>query len=283
MKSRHCAATNAPRTAFGAGAIALAGTILLTGALPAQAQTSGNVAPDKAVTPVKPKTKAAGSSAPAAADGKAQASYSVGVSIGTQLHGYGLGVDSVTIERLIAGLRDSLSGKVTAKPEDGQRVQTLIEASRAAMGTANKAAAEKFLAANGKQPGVMTTASGLQYKVDRPGTGETPKATDEVTVNYRGTLLDGTEFDSSYKRNQPLTTPLNGVIKGWGEALQLMKVGEKVELFIPPDLAYGQNSPPPLPPNSLLKFDVELLSVKPASAAPPAPGPGAAMSGPRTK
>jgi FKBP-type peptidyl-prolyl cis-trans isomerase len=280
VKSRHCAATNAPRKSLAVGAIALAGTILLTGALPAQAQTGGNTAPGATVTPVKPKAKAG---APAAAtDAKSQASYSVGVSIGTQLHGYGLGVDSVTIERLVAGLRDSLSGKVTAKPEDGQRVQTLIEESRAAMGNANKAAADKFLAANGKLPGVMTTASGLQYKVDRPGTGETPKLTDEVVVNYRGTLLDGTEFDSSYKRNQPLTTKLDGVIKGWSEALQLMKVGEKAELFIPPDLAYGQNSPPPLPPNSLLKFEVELLSAKPPSAAP-TPPPGGAMSGPRTK
>jgi FKBP-type peptidyl-prolyl cis-trans isomerase len=279
VKSRHCAATNAPRKAFAAGALALAGTILLTGALPAQAQTGGNVTPDKTVTPAKTKAKAT-SSAPGAADTKSQASYSIGVSLGTQLHGYGVTADSVTVERIVAGLRDSLSGKATAKPEDGQRVQALIEESRNAMGNANKAAAAKFLAENGKQPGVMTTASGLQYKIDRPGTGETPKATDEVTVNYRGTLLDGTEFDSSYKRNQPLTTPLNGVIKGWGEALQLMKVGEKVELFIPPDLAYGQNSPPPLPPQSLLKFEVELLSVKPASAAP---APGAAMSGPRTK
>jgi FKBP-type peptidyl-prolyl cis-trans isomerase len=94
-------------------------------------------------------------------------------------------------------------------------------------------------------------------------------------------LLDGTEFDSSYKRNQPFTTPLNGVIKGWSEALLLMKVGEKVELFIPPNLAYGQNSPPPLPPNSLLKFEVELLSTKPGSPAAAPPAPGAAMSGPR--
>ena len=287
MKSRHCAAANAPRSTFAAGAIALAvGTILFTGASPAQAQTSGNTA-GQPVAPAKKAAKpAAKSSAPGAAtDAKSEASYSIGVSLGTQLHGYGLGGEAVSPERVVAGLRDALSGKVTMKPEDGQRVQALIEQSRAAMGDANKVAAAKFLAENGKQPGVVTTASGLQYKIDRPGTGESPKATDEVTVNYRGTLLDGTEFDSSYKRNQPLTTPLNGVIKGWGEALQLMKVGEKVELFIPPDLAYGQNSPPPLPPNSLLKFEVELLSTKPASSAP-GPGAGAAgaaMSGPRTK
>lgn len=281
MKSRHCAAASAPRKTFATGGIALAvGTILLIGALPAQAQTSGNTTPGTPVTTAK---KPAKSSAPAAIDAKSQASYSVGVSVGTQLHGYGLGLDAVSIDRVVAGLRDALAGKVTAKPEDGQRVQALIEASRVSMGEANKAAAAKFLADNGKLPGVTTTASGLEYKVLRPGTGDTPKTTDEVTVNYRGTLLDGTEFDSSYKRNQPFTTPLNGgLIKGWTEALLLMKIGEKAELYIPPDLAYGQNSPPPLPPNSLLKFEVELLSAKPASSAPAA-GPGAAMSAPRAK
>ena len=102
-------------------------------------------------------------------------------------------------------------------------------------------------------------------------------------MNYRGTLLDGTEFDSSYKRGQPATFPINGVIKGWQEALLLMKVGSKVDLYIPPNLAYGLNSPPPIPPGSLLKFEVELLSVKPAApkAAAGAPPPGGAMTGPK--
>jgi FKBP-type peptidyl-prolyl cis-trans isomerase len=277
VKSRHCAATSAPRF-NGAGGIALAvGTIiLLAGALPAQAQTAGNTTPAQTVKASKAKPKTA-----VATDAKSVGSYSVGVSVGTQLHGLGLGADAVVYERVIQGLRDALSGKVVAGPEDGQHVQNLIEQTRASIGNANKAAADKFLADNAKQPGVMTTASGLQYKIDRPGTGDSPKATDSVTVNYRGTLLDGTEFDSSYKRNQPFTTPLNGVIKGWSEALLLMKVGEKVELFIPPNLAYGQNSPPPLPPNSLLKFEVELLSTKPGSPAAAPGAPGAAMSGPR--
>jgi FKBP-type peptidyl-prolyl cis-trans isomerase FklB len=278
VKSRHCAATTAPRNAFAAGVIALAvGTILLAGTLPAQAQTGGNTTPAQTVTPAKTKAKPGA----AATDDKSKASYSVGLSVGTQLRGLGLGADAVSYDRVVAGLKDALSNKATFGPEDGKLVQALIEKSRTSMGDNNKAAAEKFLAENGKQPGVVTTASGLQYKIDRPGTGESPKATDEVTVNYRGTLLDGTEFDSSYKRNMPLTTSLSGVIKGWSEALQLMKVGEKVELFIPPDLGYGMNSPPPLPPGSLLKFEVELLGVKPGATAamPPAP----ALGTPRTK
>ncbi|HEV2701386.1 MAG TPA: FKBP-type peptidyl-prolyl cis-trans isomerase [Steroidobacteraceae bacterium] len=249
--------------------------ILLAGALPAQAQTGGNTGPSKTI----PASSGAKPKAAAAADSKSAASYSIGVSVGTQLHGYGLTADTVSFDRVVQGLRDALAGKAVAGTEDGQRVQALIEQTRETIGSTNKAAAEKFLATNAKQPGVVTTATGLQYKIVRPGTGESPKSTDQVTVNYRGTLLDGTEFDSSYKRNQPFTTGLNGIIKGWSEALMLMKVGEKVELYIPPDLGYGQNSPPPLPPNALLKFEVELLSVKAGGAAAPPAGP--AMSGPR--
>lgn len=263
MKSRHCAATNAPRDIKTAGGVALVvGTILLAGALPAQAQTAGNTSPDKTVPAAKPAVE------PSPAEVKSHASYSLGVSVGTQLHGLGLRADGVSYDHVLQGLKDALAGKATAGPEDGQRVQGLIEQARQSEGTANKAAAEKFLASNGKLPGVITTASGLEYKVVRPGTGELPKPTDEATVNYRGTLLDGTEFDSSYKRGQAATFPIDHVIKGWQEALLLMKPGSKVELYIPPALAYGDNSPPPIPPGSLLKFEVELLSVKPASSAP---------------
>jgi FKBP-type peptidyl-prolyl cis-trans isomerase len=256
-------------------ALAVGTIILLAGAVPAQAQTSGNTTPAKTVTPIKAKPKAA---AAAATDAKSAASYSIGLSVGTQLHGLSLTADSLAYERVIQGLRDALSGKVIASAEDGQRVQAYIGQMRDAVGAANKAAAEKFLADNAKQPGVMTTASGLQYKVDRPGSGESPKPTDQVTVNYRGTFLDGKEFDSSYKTGKPAEFTLNQVIKGWGEGLQLIKPGSKVELFIPPALAYGTNPPQPIPPNALLKFEVELISVKPAPAAPPA---GAAMSGPK--
>jgi FKBP-type peptidyl-prolyl cis-trans isomerase len=268
VKSRHCA-----------GLALAVGTLLLAGTLPAQAQTSGNTTQDQTVPAAKAKSAAKAKAAPAAADAKSQASYSLGVSFGTQLHGqFGLNATSVTYERLLQGLKDALAGKATATPEDQQRVQALIEQSRNAQGEANKAAADKFLAENGKLPGIVTTASGLQYKVIRPGAGESPKLTDEATVNYRGSLLDGTEFDSSYKRNQPASFPVGRVIKGWVEALQLMKPGAKFELYIPPDLAYGQQPPQgsPIPPQALLKFEVELLSVKPAAAAAP---PGGAMSG----
>ncbi|HKI51321.1 MAG TPA: FKBP-type peptidyl-prolyl cis-trans isomerase, partial [Geothermobacteraceae bacterium] len=121
-----------------------------------------------------------------------------------------------------------------------------------------------FLVANAKKDGVKTTASGLQYKVIEEGTGKTPAATDKVKVNYRGSLVDGTEFDSSYKRGQPATFPVNGVIKGWTEALQLMKEGAKFQLVIPADLAYGERGAGPMiGPNSTLVFDVELLAVNP--------------------
>jgi FKBP-type peptidyl-prolyl cis-trans isomerase len=280
VKSRHCAATNARRVTHAAGGFALAvGTLLLAGGLPVQAQTGGNSSPVKPATTTKSPAAKAKAGAPAT-DAKSQASYSLGVSVGTQLHGLGVTAGSVTYERVLAGLRDALGGKATASPEDSQRVQALIQQARSAQGATNKAAADKFLAENGKAPGIITTASGLQYKVVRPGAGESPKITDDATVNYRGTLLDGTEFDSSYKRNEPATFTVGKVIKGWVEALQLMKPGAKFELYIPPELAYGMQPPPgAIPPGSLLKFEVELLSVKPAAAA--AIAPGGAMSGPK--
>lgn len=276
MKSRHCAATNAPRNIHTAvrGVALVVGTILLAGTLSAQAQ-SGNTG-DKPVPAAKP----AAGSAPSPAESKSQASYSLGVSFGSQLHTYGLSSDNIQYDRVLQGLKDALTGKATAKPEDGQRIQAMIEQARTSQAAVNKAAAAKFLAENGKQPGVITTASGLQYKIVRPGTGDSPKLSDEATVNYRGTLLDGTEFDSSYKRGQPATFTINAVIKGWQEALLLMKPGSKMELFIPPQLAYDQNSPPPIPPGSLLKFEVELLSARPAPP-PAAPPSGGAMTGPK--
>jgi len=126
-----------------------------------------------------------------------------------------------------------------------------------------------FLAKHTGQQGVITTRSGLQYKVLRPGKGPTAKATDRVRVHYRGTLTDGTEFDSSYKRNRPAVFPVRGVIRGWTEALQLMNVGSKYKLFIPSDLAYGQRgSPPRIGPNQVLVFEVELLAIEKSPAQP---------------
>jgi FKBP-type peptidyl-prolyl cis-trans isomerase FklB len=120
-----------------------------------------------------------------------------------------------------------------------------------------------FLAENGKKEGIKTLPSGLQYKVLTEGSGKSPKAEDNVTVNYKGTLINGTEFDSSYKRGQPATFQVKGVIKGWIEALQLMKEGSKWQLFIPPELGYGERGAGPLiPPNSALIFEVELIAIK---------------------
>ncbi len=130
--------------------------------------------------------------------------------------------------------------------------------------TRRRRKAETYLAANGKKPGVTVLPDGLQYKVLKQGTGPVPKATDTVKVHYAGTLTNGTEFDSSIKRNEPAVFPVNGVIKGWTEALQRMKVGSKWQLVIPADLAYGANPPPgaPIPPNAVLVFEVELLGIE---------------------
>jgi FKBP-type peptidyl-prolyl cis-trans isomerase len=142
----------------------------------------------------------------------------------------------------------------------------------------NKADGDAFLATNKKNSGVIALPDGLQYTVLTTGTGAIPSATDTVSVNYRGTLLDGTEFDSSYKRGQPAQFPVSGVIHGWTEALEKMNVGSKWKLFIPAELAYGEQGRPGIPPNSTLIFEVELLSIQP----PPAPMPAAVPPQPLT-
>jgi FKBP-type peptidyl-prolyl cis-trans isomerase FklB len=256
--------------------------VLLTALLAATGSWAQN-APDKTPAPsgtapahaAKPAT-AAGDTADvkAPASSKAQTSYSIGVSMGAQLRSFGVTPDSLAMERLTQGFRDALGGKVTPTPQDQQAIQAFIKSARENLAENNRAAAQTFLAENGKKKDVVTTASGLEYRVIKPGDGESPKATDEVTVNYRGTLLDGTEFDSSYKRGQPVSFPVNGVIPGWQEALVLMKPGAKWELFVPPKLAYDMNSPTPtIPPASLLRFEVELIGIKPPA---PVPAPRAA-------
>ncbi|MDB6087865.1 MAG: peptidylprolyl isomerase, FKBP-type [Gammaproteobacteria bacterium] len=249
--------------------------VLLTGATLAQAQNTPPPAAPAPSTPApaagkKPAAKTPAKEGAAAAktpaNPKIQGSYALGVSMGEQLHRAGLTNDSVAVERIAQGLRDALSGKAKMSEADQESIASLVRGARAGAGEANHAAAAAFLAENGKKKDIVTTASGLQYRVISPGSGEAPKPTDQVSVNYRGTLLDGTEFDSSYKRGQPATFPVNGVIPGWQEALVLMKPGAKYELFIPPKLAYDIESPPSIPPGSMLKFDVELLSVKPPQA-----------------
>jgi len=230
---------------------------------------SSSAAPSAAPAPAPHKKKAA---AAGADDVKSKGSYSIGVMMGTQLRSLGMTSDTVSVERLTQGIRAAMAGAHPGS-EDQQNFQALLTRTREAAAVGNKAAARKFLAENGQHAGVQTTPSGLQYKVISEGNGSSPKASDQVTVNYRGTLLDGTEFDSSAKHGQAATFEVDRVIKGWQEALVLMKPGAKWELYIPPDLAYGDNSPPgsPIPPGSLLKFEVELLTIKPP-AAPAVPG-----------
>jgi FKBP-type peptidyl-prolyl cis-trans isomerase FklB len=217
-------------------------------------------------------------------DQKDKISYSIGLSIGANLHRQSVEINP---DALIAGVKDGIAEKPQLTQDQVKEVMTAFEkdmqAKQKAAGEKSAAEGTKFLEENKKKEGVKTTASGLQYKVLKEGTGAQPKATDTVKVNYRGTLINGKEFDSSYKRGEPVTFPLNGVIKGWSEGLQLMKIGGKYQLFVPPALAYGERSVgPDLPANSTLIFEVELLEAKPAPTPAPAaaaPPPGAAPQG----
>ncbi|HTT02625.1 MAG TPA: FKBP-type peptidyl-prolyl cis-trans isomerase [Steroidobacteraceae bacterium] len=263
------------------GLCTILAAVVAGAAAPVGAQQGANPASGTAPAQSSPPAHAHGKSTGASSgtdEVKAKGSYSIGILMGTQLHSMGMSPSTLSIEQMTKGVRAAMAG---TKPgiEDQQNFQALIKRTRDALADVNKTAARQFLAENGKQPGVKTTASGLQYKVVSEGGGSPPQPTDQVTVNYRGTLLDGTEFDSSAKHGQAATFQVDHVIKGWQEALVLMKPGAKWELYIPPDLAYGDNTPPgaPIPPGSLLKFDVELLSIKPPAAA--GPGTGAALPG----
>jgi FKBP-type peptidyl-prolyl cis-trans isomerase FklB len=199
---------------------------------------------------------------------KEKLSYSIGMDMGKNFKKQEVDID---INLLAQGLSDTLKGKKTLLTDDQikevfstfQKDMQVKQTERMAKATEkNKKDGDAYLEANKKKDGVITLPSGLQYKVLTAGTGETPKLTDTVTTNYRGTLLDGTEFDSSYKRNQPATFPVNGVIPGWTEALQLMKVGSKWQLFIPSNLAYGaQGAGQTIEPNATLIFEIELISI----------------------
>ncbi len=196
------------------------------------------------------------------------ASYGIGFNMGTELTQAPFKLD---VEQVVAGLRDASGGKPSAFPEAQVRaaLEALqhdaaagAEAKARQGGDANVKAGDAYRAENGKKPGVTTTPSGLQIETLVAGTGPSPAATDKVKVHYTGTLIDGTKFDSSVDRGQPITFPLNGVIKGWGEGLQLMKVGGKARLVIPPSLGYGPQGTGPIPPNATLVFDVQLLSIE---------------------
>jgi len=198
---------------------------------------------------------------------KQKTSYAIGMDIAATLKRQGVDLDE---KALATGISDGLAGKPALTEEQqkaalmdlGKSLRAKAEEKQKAAAEKNLKAGEDFLAANAKKDGVKTTASGLQYKVIKTGTGATPKPTDTVKVHYQGTLIDGTVFDSSVQRGQPITFPVRGVIPGWTEALQLMKVGDKWQLFIPAKLAYGEQGPGPIGPNSALIFEVELLGIE---------------------
>jgi len=200
---------------------------------------------------------------------KDKVSYSIGLEIGSSFKKQGMDIDT---DAVAAGIKDAISANKPLLTENEiKEVMAAFQKGMAAkqaekmkaLGEKNSKEGETFLAENKKKEGVKTTASGLQYKVLTEGKGPMPKDTDTVSVNYRGTLIDGTEFDSSYKRGEAVSFPVNGVIKGWTEALQLMKVGSKWQLFIPSNIAYGERGAGgQIGPNATLIFEVELLSIK---------------------
>jgi len=201
-------------------------------------------------------------------------SYTIGMDIGESLAGQDMPLD---IDIVIQGLRDSFLGEETLLTQEEkqaerekfiQQRQQQLEQQRSEEARINLEEGQAFLAANAEKEGVTTTESGLQYRVVEAGDGESPDADDRVTVHYRGKLINGVEFDSSYSRGEPATFGLNQVIPGWTEGVQLMREGATYELFVPSDLAYGeQGRPGPIGPNSTLIFEIELLEVEPRPAA----------------
>jgi len=199
---------------------------------------------------------------------KDKVSYVIGVNVGKGMQQQSIDIDPDIFAK---GLKDAMTGAKTAMTDEEMRqVMTAFQKEMTekqaekmkVIGEKNKKEGEAFLVANKKKKGVKTLPSGLQYKVIKEGTGQTPKLKDTVTTNYRGTLIDGTEFDSSYKRGQPAKFPVKGVIAGWTEALQLMKVGSTWQLFIPSNLAYGERGAGNIiGPNATLIFDIELISI----------------------
>lgn len=219
-------------------------------------------------------------------DQKEKISYMLGMNVGRQLKSTGLEINTETYLR---GLQDALSGgKVLLTDEEARQVMQAFRSEmdakrmekRKSEGEKHKKDGDAFLAENKKKEGVKVTPSGLQYKVLATGSGPKPTPSDTVVTHYRGTLIDGTEFDSSYKRGEPATFGTTSVIKGWTEALTNMTVGSKWQLFIPGELAYGEmGRPPQIPPSATLLFDIELIEIKPP--APPSAQPGTTQPAPK--
>ncbi len=249
-------------------------TVSSAGAQQTPAPSAPHAATAKTSTQHTPaKTGTAAKAAPKATTldtDKQKQSYAIGMSFAKSLQRQSVDVDP---NILVQGVKDTLAkGKMLLTDEQAQatlaalqnEMRAKMEAKMQEAGQKNKQEGEAFLAANKAKEGVVTLPSGLQYKILKQGTGPKPAATDSVVCNYRGTLINGTEFDSSEKHGGPATFPVNRVIKGWTEALQLMPVGSKWQLFVPADLAYGDRGPgPEIGPNSTLVFDVELVSIQP--------------------
>jgi FKBP-type peptidyl-prolyl cis-trans isomerase FklB len=286
--------TKMATTSIAAGLLLLAGTIGAQTPASTAPQTPAPAAqPAPAVKPQKPPATSATKTGPASGaktavpltlkTPKDKSSYSIGLNIGKGLHRDDVDVDPSIILR---GLRDGLADRKPLMTDEEIKatmiaLQTDVRKKQQAKmemaANTNKQEGEAFLTANKTQDGVVTLPSGLQYKILKEGDGPKPAATDSVVCNYRGTLLNNTEFDSSYKRGQPATLNVSGVIKGWTEALQLMPVGSKWQLFVPSELAYGQRGAGgTIGPNATLIFEIELLSIQPkgvtkAPAAQPPP------------
>jgi FKBP-type peptidyl-prolyl cis-trans isomerase len=265
----------------------LPAALLFAAAAVAGAQTA-KPAQKPAAQPAKPMAQSAAPAQPSGQQaGKPEsvqdrASYVIGYNLGRTLKQNDVNANS---DLIVKGLHDGLAGgngmltdaeMQSTMQEFQKQVQAQQEAKQKVIGEKNKTEGEAFLAKNKARAGVKTTASGLQYEVEKEGTGPTPKATDTVTVNYKGTLMDGSTFDSSYDRGQPATFVLNQVIPGWTEGVQLMKVGSKYKFYIPAALGYGdKGAGNTIGPNSPLIFEVELLSIGEPKAAPGAAQPQA--------
>jgi FKBP-type peptidyl-prolyl cis-trans isomerase FklB len=264
--------------------ISLSGTARAQQSAPPNAQPAPTTTPPPAANPAQPpaarsrQAPLAKTTPPTAVKSqkpltletqKDRESYAIGMSFGSSLHKQSVDVET---DILIRGLKDSLAGGKTLLTEDEEKtaiatlqadIKKKQEEKMAQAGDANLKEGQDFLTANKSKDGVVTLPSGLQYKILQAGTGPKPTTTDSVVCNYRGTLINGTEFDSSYKRGQPATFPVSGVIKGWTEALQLMAVGSKWQLFVPAELAYGpRGAGAGIGPNSTLIFEVELISIQ---------------------
>ena len=220
---------------------------------------------------------------PAPAGSATSSSYDVGLVVGDQLTHDGRG-PQLSLDALIQGIKDALGGR-NATPAEHEAALSFMHDGREALAERNRTAAKEFLERNSKQPGIVTLPSGLQYKVlagGNPG-GRTPAPTDQVTVRYTTSLADGTEVDRSDSHGRPASFRVSSVFKAWQEALAGMTPGAKWQLFVPPDLGYGKNTPPPIPPGSLLIYDFELLQVEPSASVPmkprTAPGGGSPPSG----